>query len=767
MTTFTSGAEGVRVIGVTASRTGNTVSMIGDYNNDGLQDFAVSASNFTVGLRHGCGLVIIVLGQTGSWTEIDLETATSSLTMRRIIGGRNNDNAGTAVGPAGDVNQDGISDMLVGAGGVDLPTNLNIKNVGAVYVIFGTASSSAYTDIDLGAFVASATTGYAIYGPVAGTFLGNGILNIRSFGDMNGDSIDDIAISAPNAVSNTGYVWFIYGYTTTPADLYLSSLGSVGVQLTGAGTNYLFGYAMDNVGDFDGDGKNDTAIGAYGYDSSRGMTYLIYGTGAPTNLAMASFTTGNAGIRFLGVSGSLVAGSEGFNIVGVAASHYIGWSVSRGGDVDQDGLDDFLIGTGFNLGRMYVLYGSLTTPTAHININTYTGGPQRLDVGAAYLLIGPIHSFTDAPTKSPSQNPTAAPSDPSTAPSENPSQNPSMVPSEVPSEMPTLMPSADPTVTPSEVPSEMPTFMPSADPSMTPSAAPSEIPSFAPSEVPSEKPSLMPSADPSMSPSEVPSAMPTLMPSQDPTITPSEVPSELPTLMPSVNPTITPSAAPSVDPTLAPTASPSRTPTMQPSALPTARPTDKPYEVVLAVQQDVYFVSKTDYDSQKVQCNLTIQHTVAASMDGVVPERVTEIEVEETEAARFGNMRALATSVTPPVSLKYKVTVYDPVLSAEVLTAQLKAKVLSGDMDNAFRAFAVMFNATKMQNGTFTEPQVSFLNQQGSINDPPTSGETAGLVLGGFLFLVLLTVGVWLFVRWLKAGEEQEAEQNSLPSAVA
>ncbi len=180
----------------------------------------------------------------------------------------------------------------------------------------------------------------------------------------------------------------------------------------------------------------------------------------------------------------------------------------------------------------------------------------------------------------------------------------------------------------------------------------------------------------------------------------------------------------------------------------------------------MYFVSKADYDAQKVQCNLTIQHTVAASMDGVVPERVTEIEVEETEAAKVGNMRALATSVAPPVSLKYKVTVYDPVLSAEVLTAQLKAKVLSGDMDHAFRAFAVMFNATKMQNGTFTEPKIDVLNRR-RFDDPANSGEIAGFVLGGFLFVVLLTVGVWLLVRWLTAGEELEVEKKDLPSAVA
>eukprot|EP01032_Pedospumella_encystans_P017127 gene17127-19526_t len=105
-------------------------------------------------------------------------------------------------------------------------------------------------------------------------------------------------------------------------------------------------------------------------------------------------------------------------------------------------------------------------------------------------------------------------------------------------------------------------------------------------------------------------------------------------------------------------------PTNAPTTVPTARPTletVKPYEVVLGVEQEVYFMTLEAYESQKVQCNITIQHTVAASLEGVVPERVTDIEVEETVAARSGNMRALASSVIPPpVSLKYKVTVFDP-----------------------------------------------------------------------------------------------------------
>ncbi len=174
----------------------------------------------------------------------------------------------------------------------------------------------------------------------------------------------------------------------------------------------------------------------------------------------------------------------------------------------------------------------------------------------------------------------------------------------------------------------------------------------------------------------------------------------------------------------------------------------------------MYFVSKGDYDSQKVQCNFTIQHTVAASMDGVVPERVTEIEVEETEAAKVGNMRALATSVAPPVSLKYKVTVYDPVLSAEVLTAQLKAKVLSGDMDNAFRAFAVMFNATKMQNGTFSAPQVTFLDEGDNDDSEVDVGLIVGVTVGGFLFLCLVVVALFACCKRRKTDSTVSVADN-------
>eukprot|EP01032_Pedospumella_encystans_P009275 gene9274-10932_t len=740
MTPFASGSAGVRVIGTTSSLTGQAVKVIGDYNNDGLPDFAVSSTAVTISGRTGCGLVIIVLGQTTAWTEVDISTVTSGQSTRRVIGAAGGDNLGTSIGRAGDVNQDGYEDILIGAGGANFGGR---TDAGAIYVLFGTTSASGYTDIDLASFAASAAGGYVIYGPIASSFLGNGLLSLQAFGDVNGDSIDDFAISAPNidlsGVTDIGAAWFIYGSTATPVDLDLASLGSAGIELVGEATTDSLGISIDNVGDFNGDGKNDTIIGAYGYTSNslaaRGAAYLIYGTGSPVSFSPIGFT-----------------------VSGVAANNALGWTVSRGGDLDQDGIDDYLLGAYNGLGRVYVLYGSLTAPSADIDLATYEGKVAGYGVG--YLVHGPIYPWSASPTRSPSQNPTAAPSDPSAwptmapsaVPSQDPTQEPSVTPTEVPSALPTITPSEIPTehpsVSPSEIPSEMPTLVPSVNPTITPSEVPSEMPTFMPSAdptmTPSEMPSLAPSHDPSIMPSAVPSMNPSFAPSADPSTTPSHAPSEMPSLAPSVTPTTTPSAAPSANPSTAVTASPSKTPTMQPSVLPTVRPTDKPYQVVLAVQQDVYFVSKADYDSQKVQCNLTIQHTVAASMDGVVPERVTEIEVEETEAARFGNVRALTTTVLPPpVSLKYKVTVYDPVLSAEVLTAQLKAKVQSGEMDNAFRAFAVMFNATKMQNGTFSAPQITYVDQDGDSDESDSDvGLIVGVTVGGFIFLCLVILAL-------------------------
>ena len=694
---------GFKVIGAAESETGTAVSMIGDYNKDGKQDFAVAAPLMTVNSKAECGMVLIVLGKDGAWSDIEMSTAASGLSMQRVIGAVAGDNAGTSVGPAGDVNNDGVDDVLIGAANA-APGNKYAA--GMVYVLFGKATTSAYVDIDLASFITSVSTGFTIAGPGSFYNLGASPINIRPLGDVNGDKIDDLAVTSVRGSvpsPGAGAVWILYGQKTTFSNINLASLGSAGVLLTGSGNNVMLGSSIDVVGDFNGDGINDIVLGERQYSSATvnycGAAYLLYGTASWTNTAMASFVTGSKGIRFIGsiyieyagkaVSGAgdinddgkmdlLIAGSGagnigrthvifgtstkmtadidlgsilaanlGFTVQSAPGGNFRGWHVARGGDLDRDGFDDFIVSSGFWL---YVLYGSKTAPTENINLKTYTGKiaifedaatsvSAGLDVtgdgipdllvgdsvetsfaGAAYLMKGPIYPPTPspsnaptlAPSKTPSREPTLRPTaPPSMKPSPGPSHNPSVAPS-APSVLPTEAPSADPSFAPSEVPSAQPSIEPSPGPSMDPSAAPSAPsvmpseapsadPSMLPSEVPSVVPSLHPSAQPSMEPTTSPSASPTALPSISPSaspsmtptnspsafpsVEPSAIPSVLPSTPPSASPSILPTADPSALPTVGPSSSPTIIPTAFPTATPTVRPTAEPQQVVLDVQQ--------------------------------------------------------------------------------------------------------------------------------------------------------------------------------------
>eukprot|EP01032_Pedospumella_encystans_P013816 gene13816-15888_t len=165
---------------VAESETGTAVSMIGDYNKDGKQDFAIAAPLMTVNSKAKCGMVLIVLGKDGALSDIDMASAVSDLTMQR-------------------------------------------------------ATTSAYVDIDLASFTTSATTGFTIAGPASFYNLGASPINIRPLGDVNGDKIDDFAVtsvrgSVPSA--GAGAVWILFGQKTTFSNINLASLGSAGVLLT-------------------------------------------------------------------------------------------------------------------------------------------------------------------------------------------------------------------------------------------------------------------------------------------------------------------------------------------------------------------------------------------------------------------------------------------------------------------------------------------------------------------------------------------------------
>ena len=130
-----------------------------------------------------------------------------------ILGGARRDSAGTSVSGAGDVNGDGIDDLIIGAFSASPKGR---RRAGASYVVFGAAaglppSVDLATDADL-----------VIQGDAAGDYAGR---SVSGAGDVNGDGIDDLLIGAPHAGpkrrhnAGAGYVVFGAKRSSRPIDL--------------------------------------------------------------------------------------------------------------------------------------------------------------------------------------------------------------------------------------------------------------------------------------------------------------------------------------------------------------------------------------------------------------------------------------------------------------------------------------------------------------------------------------------------------------------
>lgn len=211
-------------------RFGESVSSAGDVNNDGFDDVIVGA--FEAG---NAGEAYIFLGATAM-------DATADLTM---TGEFLDDDFGSSVSTAGDVNNDGFDDVLIGA-----PVNSeNGLSAGKIYVFNGGSPMNNIADVKF--------KGKLAYG-----YLGHEH-SIAAAGDINNDGFDDIIAGAYGddaGGDSAGRAFILFGG---------SPMNNVAdIEITGEAASDLLGKAVSGAGDFDGDHCDDILIGATGNDET-------------------------------------------------------------------------------------------------------------------------------------------------------------------------------------------------------------------------------------------------------------------------------------------------------------------------------------------------------------------------------------------------------------------------------------------------------------------------------------------------------------------
>lgn len=289
----------------------SSLAIVGDVNGDARDDLLVGAwANDTAG--PDAGKVYLILGRRDGWAmRASLASADAS-----FVGERANDFAGFAVARAGDVNGDGLDDFLIGAQGHDG----GAQNTGKAYLIFGRAAA------DWGQNISLSTADAAFAGHRQEDYAG---FSLAGAGDVNGDGLDDFLVSrACNIIrESAGITALIFGRSSDwPQQAMLESADAT---FRGERDVDHAGYAMAGVGDVDGDSLADFVLGAWGHGTAeatdQGIAYLIRGRrdGWPALTPLAEATV---------------------SIVGEAANDRFGHCVAGVGDVNGDGLGDFLVG---------------------------------------------------------------------------------------------------------------------------------------------------------------------------------------------------------------------------------------------------------------------------------------------------------------------------------------------------------------------------------------------------------------------------------------
>ena len=273
--------------GAAGDEFGNSVSAAGDVNSDGTPDLIVGAPEADRNGMFNNGYVQVLSGADGGELHV-------------FNGDQSQDRLGRSVSGAGDVNDDGFEDIIVS---VPLDDE-NGFNTGSARVLSGDDGAKLHE-----------FTGDTAFEKLAGP--------VSAAGDVNGDGVPDLIVGAPLADSASVF----------------SGDGEGALFEFNGDAGERFGNSVSGAGDVNGDGFDDLIVGA-NVDNNNGL-----------NSGSARVLSGFDGVEL-------------FEFVADSERDEFGTSVSHIGDVNDDGFDDLIVGApgddnnGFESGSARVLSGS-------------------------------------------------------------------------------------------------------------------------------------------------------------------------------------------------------------------------------------------------------------------------------------------------------------------------------------------------------------------------------------------------------------------------
>ena len=235
---------------------GSSIVDIGDLDGDGVNDLAVGAGKDDEG-GSARGAVHIMFMNTDGSVDSTVEINDSTTNGPTLT---NTDQFGFAVENIGDLNSDGVNDLAVGAYLDDEGGGAR----GAVHIMFMNTDGSVDSTVEIND---STTNGPELEDDDS---FGRSVANI---GDLDGDGVNDLAVGADKdnaGGANRGTIHIIHMNTDGSVD----STVEINNETTNGPSmkdQDFFGFAVANIGDLDGNGINDLAVGAYGDDGGAGV----------------------------------------------------------------------------------------------------------------------------------------------------------------------------------------------------------------------------------------------------------------------------------------------------------------------------------------------------------------------------------------------------------------------------------------------------------------------------------------------------------------